>query len=311
MSPPAFSVVIPTYNRAGLIGRTLDTVFAQSLQDFEVIVVDNCSTDDTAAVITPYERTGKLRFICHDRNYERARSRNTGLDAATGEFVTFLDSDDLMYPNNLADAHAFARAHPALKVFHNLYELVDPLGNVLHRYRYPSIADPVKAIAEGNFMSCIGDFIHRDVYPNYRFDTDPVLSGSEDWHFWLRLIADHPVGRIPKVNSGIVDHSGRTMNSLDLGALRSRISHLLAAIQSDPHLFSIYAPHRRFMEASALLFMASVANSNGEYREALRLVRQTLVRDARFVATRRFARTLQIALFRLKPHRPAATQPTT
>src|SRR5882724_11938707 len=94
---PLFSVVIPTYNRAGLISRTLNSVLCQTYQDFEVIVVDDASTDDTEQILEPLIRTQKIRYIKHDQNYERAKSRNTGMENASGHFLTFLDSDDLMY----------------------------------------------------------------------------------------------------------------------------------------------------------------------------------------------------------------------
>src|SRR6266850_4794263 len=73
---PTFSVVIPTYNRADMIVKTLESVFRQIYPAYEIIVVDNCSTDNTEQVLQPYIDSGKIRFIKHDRNYERARSRN-------------------------------------------------------------------------------------------------------------------------------------------------------------------------------------------------------------------------------------------
>ncbi|MCA1594045.1 MAG: glycosyltransferase, partial [Acidobacteria bacterium] len=107
----SFSVVIPTYNRADLIVKTLRSVLAQTYPHFEVIIVDNCSTDNTQEVLQPFLASGQVRFVRHERNYERARSRNTGMSLATGDFVTLLDSDDLMYPSNLEDAARYAAAH--------------------------------------------------------------------------------------------------------------------------------------------------------------------------------------------------------
>ncbi|HYY94990.1 MAG TPA: glycosyltransferase family 2 protein, partial [Pyrinomonadaceae bacterium] len=74
MSYPFFSVVIPTYNRADFIVKTLRSVLAQTYAHREIIVVDNCSTDNTAELLDPFARAGQLRFIRHERNYERSRS---------------------------------------------------------------------------------------------------------------------------------------------------------------------------------------------------------------------------------------------
>jgi glycosyltransferase involved in cell wall biosynthesis len=297
---PSFSVVIPTYNREGLIVKTLDTVLGQTYTQYEVIVVDNCSTDNTEKVLEPYIQSGKIRFIKHDRNYERAASRNTGMEHATGDFVTFLDSDDLMYPQNLQDAAGYVLAHPQVKLFHNRYELVDPENRVLHRYRLPSLADPLRAIAEGNFLSCIGVFVHREVYQRYRFDTNPLLTGSEDWDFWVRVVADYWPGRINKVNSGIVHHGGRTVTNIDLPRLRQRIQYTIAKVIADPHLHAVYKSYLKRMELSALVYMASVANSGRKYQEARQLLWEAFTRDFRVAVSYRFIRALQIATLRIE-----------
>src|SRR5678816_2798547 len=94
---PFFSVVIPTYNRAALIPATLESVFSQTYPHYEVIVVDDCSTDNTDEVMESYVTAGKIRYLKNERNSERAHSRNVGLEAARGDFATLLDSDDFMY----------------------------------------------------------------------------------------------------------------------------------------------------------------------------------------------------------------------
>ncbi|HEV7232496.1 MAG TPA: glycosyltransferase family 2 protein, partial [Bacteroidia bacterium] len=105
--PVFFSIVIPTYNRADLIMKTLASVFSQTYLHYEVIVVDNCSTDNTEEVLSGCIQAGKIRYLKNDRNYERSWSRNRGMENAKGDFVTFLDSDDFMYPDNLKDAAVF------------------------------------------------------------------------------------------------------------------------------------------------------------------------------------------------------------
>src|SRR5437763_14419269 len=83
---PLFSVVVPTHNRAGLILKTLNTVLSQTHQSYEVVVVDDASTDNTEQILEPLIRAEKIRYIKHDQNYERAKSRNTGMENAGGDF---------------------------------------------------------------------------------------------------------------------------------------------------------------------------------------------------------------------------------
>jgi len=97
---PTVSVVIPTYNRAELLTRAIDSVLAQTYDDFELLVVDDGSTDDTEAVVTAYD-DDRVRYLAHETNRGANPARNTGIEAAEGEFVAFLDSDDEWRPRKL------------------------------------------------------------------------------------------------------------------------------------------------------------------------------------------------------------------
>ena len=97
---PRVSVIIPTYNRADLLGEAIDSVLAQSYQDFEMIVADDGSTDETAMVASKYG--DKVRFLALPHRGQPAAPRNAGIAAATGEYISFLDSDDLYLPDKLA-----------------------------------------------------------------------------------------------------------------------------------------------------------------------------------------------------------------
>ncbi|WP_135823751.1 glycosyltransferase family 2 protein [Halorussus ruber] len=94
------SVVIPTYNRAELLSRAIDSVLAQTYDDFELLVVDDGSTDDTEAVVTAYD-DDRVRYLAHETNRGANPARNTGIEAAESEFVAFLDSDDEWRPRKL------------------------------------------------------------------------------------------------------------------------------------------------------------------------------------------------------------------
>ncbi|MFL5350712.1 MAG: glycosyltransferase family 2 protein [Hyalangium sp.] len=124
---PFFSIVIPTYNRARLLEETLESVFAQESTDYEVLVVDDGSTDDTQAVLARYgERVRGLR----QTNQGQGAARNLGIQQATGEYVVFLDSDDLWFPWALATYRQVIHMYgePAVVMgspapFHHLEEL--------------------------------------------------------------------------------------------------------------------------------------------------------------------------------------------
>lgn len=97
---PLVSVIIPTYNRANLVGMAIKSVLAQSYQNFEIIAVDNASCDNTVEVINLIADK-RIKFIRHDVNRGPAASRNTGLKNSSGDYITFLDSDDKWLPEKL------------------------------------------------------------------------------------------------------------------------------------------------------------------------------------------------------------------
>ncbi|MFB6150293.1 MAG: glycosyltransferase family 2 protein [Haloarculaceae archaeon] len=97
---PTVTVVIPTYNRAEVLPRAVDSVLAQSYEDFELLVVDDGSTDRTAAALAAYDDP-RLRVVTHGDNRGANAARNTGIAEASGEYVAFLDSDDSWAPEKL------------------------------------------------------------------------------------------------------------------------------------------------------------------------------------------------------------------
>jgi glycosyltransferase involved in cell wall biosynthesis len=261
---PFFSVIIPTYNRSKFILHTLNSVFQQTFQDFEVIVVDDCSTDNTEEILKSYIDNHKIRYIKHDKNYERAQSRNTGMSEAKGEFLTFLDSDDFMYENCLQDAFEYAQTHKDCHFFHNLYDLVDEKKQVIKRYSFPPLKNPLKSIAEGNFLSCIGVFLHKDIYTQITWDNNPILSGSEDYDFWLRVIAHtRHIGRIEKYNNAILHHEQRSVNTAQLQKIEQRFQYFVNKIYNDED-YKPYQKYQKRIEATLWIFLALTAKENKE-----------------------------------------------
>lgn len=221
-----FSIIIPTYNRAYIVEKTLQSVFSQTYKNYEIIVVDNCSTDRTIEVLQPYADEGRIRLIQHDKNYERSTSRNTGMKNATGDYLTFLDSDDIMGENCLQDAADFITAHKEFQIFHNRYKYRNMEGNIIETYQPKiNLAKSFETILEVNFLACIGVFISKTIYQHYRFTENKDIIGSEDWLFWIEILKDYNrIGRIEKVNSFIIEHDGRTMRDFKPELLEKRVS---------------------------------------------------------------------------------------
>ena len=94
------SIIIATFNRDNLIKRAIDSVFLQNYPNFEIIVVDDCSVDKTGEIVNGYNDS-RIIYIRNESNYGVAKSRNIGIGNSTGEFISFLDSDDEWLPGKL------------------------------------------------------------------------------------------------------------------------------------------------------------------------------------------------------------------
>lgn len=103
------SIIMPSYNTANFISETIESVLAQTYSNWELIIVDDCSTDDTDAVVCPYLADDRIRYIKNEKNSGAAISRNRALREAKGKWVAFLDSDDLWFPEKLEKQISFMK----------------------------------------------------------------------------------------------------------------------------------------------------------------------------------------------------------
>jgi len=98
---PTVSIILPTYNRTQLLSQAIESVLDQTYRDFELIVVDDGSEKDTEPVVDTFDEWGNIRYIRHKTNKGASAARNTGIEAATGEYIAFIDDDDEWLPTKL------------------------------------------------------------------------------------------------------------------------------------------------------------------------------------------------------------------
>jgi GalNAc5-diNAcBac-PP-undecaprenol beta-1,3-glucosyltransferase len=207
---PFFSIVIPTYNRANLLRPTLQSVLNQSFTDYEVILVDDGSTDDTEQVIKNEFITDKKLVYIRKKNEERSIARNTGIAQAKGEFIVFFDSDDLMHPTHLATLYEAIQQHPHCDMFATKYEY--NRGGAISYNEIKNLAGgfyDYQLLLKGNIFGVL-ICIRKDL-PNFQF-FPPDFNILEDWIFNIaNLGKNKTIFLIDKITMTIIDHDLRTM----------------------------------------------------------------------------------------------------
>lgn len=192
MSLPRTSVIIPTYNRAADLVRCLRSLSRQTDADFEVLVCDDGSTDDTARVVAGFEAALPVRYLRQDNFGGPARPRNNGLRHACGEYVAFLDSDDWWHPEKLERSVARLAAGADI-VYHDLY-LVTGAADIdrksWRRAATRKVTSPVfdDMLFNGNAINTSSVVTRRELMLAIGgFSEERALIAGEDYDAWLRL----------------------------------------------------------------------------------------------------------------------------
>nr|WP_279512673.1 glycosyltransferase family 2 protein [Luteimonas aestuarii] len=186
------SVVMPVYNAESTMRRSIDSVLAQTHADWELLLVDDGSSDGSAGIIAGYAaRDGRIRPV-HQANGGVASARNAGIDIATGDYIAFLDSDDWWHPDKLALQVAAMRDQGAL-VSYAAYQRVAEDGRALSTVSPPAAVDYRDMLAS-NFIGNLTGMLDRRL-GEVRF----ARMGHEDYVFWLECV--RRAGRAVRVPS--------------------------------------------------------------------------------------------------------------
>jgi glycosyltransferase involved in cell wall biosynthesis len=181
---PAVSVVVPCYNRAGLIGEAVETVQRQSLQEWELIVVDDGSIDHLEDALRPYQDDRRIRYLRHPQNRGAAAARNTGLAAARGRFVAFLDSDDQWLERKLERQLEAVLAAPDPDRVFCVTQTIVPLSGPGYCVR------PLRGVAKG---ASFAEFLYNDggFAQSSSFFLSAALARKVQFREELRTMEDH------------------------------------------------------------------------------------------------------------------------
>jgi len=251
---PKVSIIIPTYNSAAFLPETLNSIFEQTFKDYEVIIVDDGSTDNTKKILQPYYE--KVIYLYQHNSGSPARPRNLGISKARGDYIALFDSDDIMMPHKIersvdfldsqpdlamvftnfskfsADSDQYPGAHLDLyKNFRNLQKVNLGEGRCVIKGQ-----DAFEALFFDNYVGTSGVMVQRKVFPAVGlFDEEVSYGGLEDRDMWLRIAHLYDLGYLNILGHKYrVRHGSVSKRTLDSNLARAKVIKKHMAFVTSP-----------------------------------------------------------------------------
>lgn len=229
VNPYFFSIIIPTYNRVGLISRTIDSILNQSFSDYEIIIVDDGSQDHTNEIISSLNKDFIKYF--KTENFGVAHARNFGINKALGRYVGFLDSDDLMEVNHLQTAFDFIKAKGEPEVVHLNFLWGSEDRTVVHKNKLPNTLPQDIFKNCSLHVNCI--FIRNNIIKQNLFNESRDLMFAEDWDFFIKLAIRFNIQLLDITTTYLIDHEDRSMRNFDPEKWVNKRNAIVASLGKD------------------------------------------------------------------------------
>jgi len=230
------SVIIPTYNRSSLLKMAIDSVLIQSYENYEIIVVDDGSNDTTAKLIDSYA-SEKLRYF-YQKNRGRSAARNLGIEMAHGEYVAFLDSDDMFLPQKLELQACELDANPSIGLVYSYAKNIDENGNYLSYHFEGNLSGwvyPALLYIKNNVITTPTVMVRAEVLAEVG-GFDESMDVCEDLDLWRRIARDHQIMQIPQPLSLVRIRTAEKMDVIEF--VRNRSRYYEKAISEDLSLLN-------------------------------------------------------------------------
>lgn len=239
---PTVSVIVPSYNRADFLPRAIKSILSQTFRDFEVIVVDDCSTDNTQEVARSFNDE-RIRYIKHDRNKGAGAARNTGIKDAKAPYVAFLDSDDEWLPEKLEEQINRIRTLPDEigVVYCDRTVIVEKTGRIIKTSIPKAKGNAHAVILRYCALASCSTLIRKNCFEKVGF-FDETLPCLEDWEMWMRVSKHYEFDLIPKVLAKSYIHGDQLTTELK-GKIQARETILRKHYNDLAEHSSILADH--------------------------------------------------------------------
>lgn len=188
MSKPEVSVITPVYNAENFLSETIESVLSQTYKSFEYLLIDDCSTDNSASLIKEYaESDSRIKYIKLSENSGAAVARNTGLENAEGRYIAFIDSDDMWYPEKLEKQLKFMKENKKAFTYTKYERITEENGEVIGAPDFPKKLN-YSGLLKNTAIACSTVVIDRQEIGDFRM---PLVRKGQDTATWLKILKEH------------------------------------------------------------------------------------------------------------------------
>jgi glycosyltransferase involved in cell wall biosynthesis len=216
MKGPQVSVIMPVYNGEKYIVEAIESILNQSYKDYEIIIVNDGSTDDTFNKIRSYLQLSNIKYV-RQENRGLPAALNTGIKAASGEYIAFLDCDDLWMPHKLDMQMVFMKEHPEVGLVHGNISYVDQHGDPFtpdSPYKTDISGNCFPELFMGNRIAVLTVLIKKESITNVGFFNED-FKYADDYDMWLRVSRHYPLGHIDKCLAAYRKHPGGISSNIN------------------------------------------------------------------------------------------------
>jgi glycosyltransferase involved in cell wall biosynthesis len=258
MNEPAVSIILPTYNGSRYLAEAIQSCLDQTFADLELIVVDDCSTDESPKIIAKFaEKDPRVRVARHEQNKRLPGAINTGMALSRGRYLTWTSDDNLYRPNAIAEMVAVLEGDSSLGMVYANSTFIGASGEALS----PGFIGPVDLLANINAVGAC--FLYRrEVYETIG-DYDPEMCLVEDWDYWIRVAEKYRLQPLYRDVYLYRHHEGSLTHQRE-EAIRQSERKVL-----ERHLPRMHWASRR-ARSRGYLFAAQIAWRFGDRKDAMR-----------------------------------------
>jgi glycosyltransferase involved in cell wall biosynthesis len=225
---PFFSVIIPTYNRADLIATAINSVLEQTFTDYEIIIIDDASKDNTQQVVNNFSDS-RIRYYINEVNLERSRTRNKAIDLSEGKYITFLDSDDFYLDNHLQNFHDEIIATKLdVGMFFCNKKILDNtiLSSAYFKPFTENAVEYFLMIPVMPLQVCVS----KQILMKHRFN--PKIHINEDSLLWMEIASEYPIHPTEKETCVYLTHENNSINVQKNNVFKNRLESIELALKN-------------------------------------------------------------------------------